>query len=344
MAARAVAQGNALKTVVAMPFVLSGKEGRVHIGAHGERHEITVRVDPIEQHPVILRKTRAAKDVKTGTEIKIHWPQLVSSILTDARVRFLRLADDYTFLNPHLALTVDWFGERVTTPATNRAWRKWGPLQPMSAHWYTIDDLERLFCAYIAHDRAQDPPEDRYIRDVLTEFRDLTASAKRKKVLDETGLTRTRLSTLDSGDGLRRDVTALLHAAMQRYSRLVKPKLLGVLGREHIAQRFEALGCEMESFQYRPRCEFDNDGLPTVIEAAFAWRDDNKPRRLITGVNWSGAIGNPFRTLGSAYGDGLSALLENRKADSVAPVVLLLHVAQPRVRYADRGKSTVLIR
>ena len=36
------AQGNALKTVMAMPFVLSGESGRVDVTAHGIRHEITL--------------------------------------------------------------------------------------------------------------------------------------------------------------------------------------------------------------------------------------------------------------------------------------------------------------
>ena len=36
-------QGNAAKTIVAMPFALSGEEGRVEIVARGIRHEITFR-------------------------------------------------------------------------------------------------------------------------------------------------------------------------------------------------------------------------------------------------------------------------------------------------------------
>ena len=36
-------QGNALKTVIAMPFALSGEQGRVEIVARGIRHEIAFR-------------------------------------------------------------------------------------------------------------------------------------------------------------------------------------------------------------------------------------------------------------------------------------------------------------
>ena len=37
------AQGNALKTIVAMPFVLDGERGQVEIAARGERHLIAFR-------------------------------------------------------------------------------------------------------------------------------------------------------------------------------------------------------------------------------------------------------------------------------------------------------------
>ena len=52
------AQGNALKTIIAMPFVLDGTEGQVEVEAHGQRHLITLTVDRIRQQPVIGRSER----------------------------------------------------------------------------------------------------------------------------------------------------------------------------------------------------------------------------------------------------------------------------------------------
>jgi len=118
-----------------------------------------------------------------------------------------------------------------------------------------------------------------------------------------------------------------------------------VIGREHIAQRFKAMGVVMESFQYRKVCEVSEDGLPAVTEVAFGWRGEEcrEEREIVTGVNWSPGIVNPFRTLGNAYGDGLAAALEKRYAGANEPIVFLLHVACPRVRYLDRGKSSVVV-
>jgi hypothetical protein len=59
-------------------------------------------------------------------------------------------------------------------------------------------------------------------------------------------------------------------------------------------------------------------------------------------VNWSPGIINPFRELGR-YGYGLDTVLEQCRAGRDEPIVLLLHLACPRVEYTDRGKSAVVI-
>ena len=45
------AQGNALKTLLAMPFVLDGSKGEVEITSHGELHLITIAVDTHNNKP-----------------------------------------------------------------------------------------------------------------------------------------------------------------------------------------------------------------------------------------------------------------------------------------------------
>jgi len=238
---------------------------------------------------------------------------------------------------------VDWFGSSVRTEATAPTWAKWLPSEPTSAYWYGTEEFERLTSAYIAHD--QDRGRDRSVREFVKEFRGLTGTGKQKAVLAQTGLARTNLSALANGDGLRHDVVGRLLDSLRHHSKPVKPAALGIIGRDHIAARFQSLGCEMESFSYKKRTEVDETGLPVVIETAFAWRgeDSQESRRIITGVNWSPGIVNPFRTLGGDYGDGLAAALAKRYAGRDEPIVFLLHCACPRVRYTDRGKSAVVV-
>ncbi len=347
------AQGNALKTLIAMPFVLAGGEGgRVDVTAHGVRHEINVAVDRIRQEPRPDRKEcREDQIVKKGTRVKVWWPVLARSILEAAEGRFLLIASNYAFLNPHLALTVDWFGDRrLAVRATNPAWPKWLPSWPTSIHWYNVERLGRLLAGYVGDDESKG--RDRTVREFIGEFDGLTGSARKRVVLEATGMSRQTLASLRNGDGLDGHKVGLLHAAMRANTRPVKPAALGLIGREHLEERFRGAGCEMDTFAYKKVLGTDPDGLPWVVEVAFAARasafeggpeaeEGDEDRRIIAGINWSPAVGaNPFRMLGY---ESLDAILEDQRAGHDEPVVFLTHLACPQVYFTDRGKSAVVI-
>ena len=100
-----------------MPFVLDGEHGRVDICGGGVLNEIEFSVDRLRQRP----KADVARSRQAGSFVRVHWPVKpadcyagagfgTSSLDRDDR-RFLQVASDFTFLNPHLTLTVDWFGD-----------------------------------------------------------------------------------------------------------------------------------------------------------------------------------------------------------------------------------------
>jgi DNA topoisomerase VI subunit B len=74
------AQGNALKTILAMPFALSGGMGETVIEAKGVAHRITFSVDHIRQQPKI-EHVEGPSDVKIGTRITVRWPVSASQNL-----------------------------------------------------------------------------------------------------------------------------------------------------------------------------------------------------------------------------------------------------------------------
>jgi hypothetical protein len=73
------------------------------------------------------------------------------------------------------------------------------------------------------------------------------------------------------------------------------------IGKDHFAAKLSGLGVAQETFHYQ-RAEFEHGGLPYLAEVAFGYCPDGlDPRRIITGVNWSVAIGaDPFRHLARA--------------------------------------------
>src|SRR5918996_475688 len=112
---------------------------------------------------------------------------------------------------------------------------------------------------------------------------------------------------------------------MQRESKPVKPEALGVIGKEHLKARFEAAGCNADSFQYRQ--VKSKEPLPEVLEFAFGYCPEYKERRLVTGVNWSPGIINPFRRLNNFQ--SLDGILSEDYCGPAEPIIVFLHVASP---------------
>jgi hypothetical protein len=193
--------------------------------------------------------------------------------------------------------------------------------------------------AHIAGD--QDLGRERTVREFISEFRGLSGSAKQKAVLDEVGAARSSLANYFGAGVIDHAANARLLAACQKHTRPVKPGDLGVIGKQHLEAIFVAAGAAPKSFEYRRTLGVQN-GLPWVAESAFGIVETGLPiRRLISGVNWSVATGStPFRSFGR-HVESLDSLLTDLRAGRDEPVIALIHLANPRIDYTDRGKSAV---
>lgn len=344
------AQGNALKTILPMGYVLDGSRGEDAAGetvieAHGVAHCIGFAVDHIRQEPRIEHATEPSA-VAAGTRITVTLPGLQrwDNPWTEKhrRDRFTNLARSYAWLNPHLSLRVTWNGAiEVDVTASDPAWSKWLPSWPTSAHWYDKSRFRRYMAAHIAH------RGDTTVRQFISELDGLSGTAKQKAVLAETGASHVALH--DFFGRTRANVTniAKLLESCKRHSKPVTPARLGTIGKSHLYQILEAAGGEPATFTYTAKLA-DDDGLPRVLEFAFGVHKEglvagvSAGRLLVTGVNWSPGINNPFRQLGR-NGEGLDAILSQVRADSSRPVIAVLHLACPRIAYTDRGKSAIVV-
>jgi hypothetical protein len=137
---------------------------------------------------------------------------------------------------------------------------------------------------------------------------------------------------------------------MRKHSKPVAPKHLGVIGVEHLKQRFLTVGGNIETFKYECRKDLTSDGIPYIVEFAFGLHqaalsgrhEGQVPRKFITGANWSAAITNPFRAFGST-GEGLESTLAKVRANASTPVICALHLASAYIQFADRGKSSIIL-
>lgn len=362
------AQGNALKTILAMGYVIGRERGlgsrETLIEARGLAHRIAFDVDHVTVEPKIAYATSPSRR-KLGTKVTVRWPLA----FPHCEGRFKELAQAYCWFNPHLSLRGSWNGVSfVDVKAFDPAWTKWRPRDPTSPHWYDAARLQRYMAAHVARDRDLGPiSQRRPLRDFIGEFRGLSSTVKRRRILAEIGASHRSLVDFFGRDKVNSDGIAQLLAVMQAHSAPVKPKHLGIIGAEHLNACFVAAGGAPETFSYQRRMRIDElSHLPYVAEIAFGLHasglDAPEPlrlrpaagdpgrmvltgggpaRKIVTGANWSVGLVNPFRTFGQT-GAGLENTLAEVRANTQQPVICAVHLACAHLQFADRGKSSII--
>lgn len=173
-------QGNALKTILAIPYVLSEgkKESRVVIESCGIRHDIRVSLDAIAGKPLI--EHNQMEIVKTGgTKISVY----TSIGLETAKPIFLQIVIDFFVLSPHMLLKTHGLTSDFDNSATTQDWHKWTPKEPTSPYWYSLENIKKLISAHIALSR-NGSGRDLTIREFIKQFRGLTSTQRQKRITD----------------------------------------------------------------------------------------------------------------------------------------------------------------
>jgi DNA topoisomerase VI subunit B len=342
------AQGNALKTILAMSYVLQGAVGDAAgvtvIETRGLAHRIEFQVDHINSQPKIIHTT-SPSPISTGTRFMVHWPAL--ELLEEAEDQFQQLVRAYVWFNPHLTVRGVWFGhEFINVAATNPNWEKWRPRNPTSPHWYDEQRLQRYLAAHVARDR--DLGQSRTVREFIGEFRGLSSTVRRRRILNELGCSHQSLADFFGADQVNHAGIVKLLQAMKGHSKPVSPRHLGIIGAEHFKARFLAVGGAAKTFKYQCRKGIEDNGIPYVIEIGFGLHQagltqgGGMTREIVTGANWSPTLSNPFRRFGST-GEGLESTLAKLRANANQPVICALHLAAARIQFADRGKSSIIL-
>jgi DNA topoisomerase VI subunit B/DNA topoisomerase VI subunit A len=330
-------QGNAIQTVLSMPFAMDtvrDQPSKTLIESRGFKHTVTFEADAVRHIPKVLVK-REKSPVQNGTKVTVRLPGSARLLLQDAKSRIVQMAEGYGALNPHLEIQLRWESKaEVTIKAANPRWAKWLPSHPTPPHWYDFERFNRLIAATIAHD--QDTGRDTLVRGFIATFRGMARSASQKAVLDKVGASRMSLAALFNEGRNRVGVGALL-SSLKVETKAVKPVDLGMIGRDHMATCCERAGGNLKTFEYG-RIIGATGGLPWVVEVGFAYRPVKRPtpddRRLVVGTNFSPGLRNPF--------PNLNAVLVDQRAYQY-PVVVVAHLVCPVLSFADRGKSRLVL-
>ena len=337
-------QGNALKTVLPMAYVLGSKgKGETWIEARGLKHRILFTVDQIKQEPVV-GNVQTCSEVTTGTRITVCWPRVFdpADVIKD-------LLSEFIWVNPHLTLVFCVDGEtHIDHHATTPDWSKYRACDATSAHWYNLQQIERYAGALIARDLEQQRVgrEKITVRDFIAQFRGMSATEKQKRLLHELGASHMSLHRFfGSRTQVNHDRMERLLRLLQAHTRPVRPESLGVIGEDHLRQMVENAGGEPKGFKYLVSAGRNKEGVPYLVEIATCpfkeWvrGQHAKSRLLVTGVNFSATLENPFSTFKGL--EGMDELLVELRAGPNAPVIVCVHYACPHVEYLDRGKSRI---
>ena len=337
------AQGNALKSIVGMAYVLGGAEKCVEIQSRGVRHRIVVEKDLSGKPKVTSEPTPIVRI--DGTLVRV--PALRSTSLTTANsIGILqKLLFEYIFFNPHGVFRFN--GEPVGSRLLGEL-HKWKSYDPPSGSvwWYDADRFDQLVRAYVTDEKRS--KKILTVRAFIATFDRLTLSAKQKRVTDRTDLKGEYLHDLVIDDGKKLDTAALekLREAMRAESRPVQPRALGILGEGYFRLRMSD-AATANTFRYARETGFDDDGLPFVVEAAFAIVESNNAAHYLhVGLNFAappGVTGRLRHELPEVIPGLHAELAEQRLGPFESEAAIILHLAHPRFHFADKGKSRVLL-
>jgi DNA topoisomerase VI subunit B len=341
-------QGNALKTILPMGYVLGGKTtGETCIEARGLKHRILFTVNQIKLEPVV-KNIRSRSRIRKGTRVTVFWPDTYEArIDVDEISELLR---QFIWVNPHLTMRFSVDGKTLDRcAASNPNWTKYRACDATSAHWYKLEQLERYAGALIARDLEQRrATRHKYtVREFVAQFRGMSATDKQKQILRELEAAHMSLHQF-FGSEIKVDHQRMqkLLRLLQKHTRPVRPELLGVVGEEHLRRLCTSVGGEEQSFKYFASPGYDAEGLPYVVEIAtcaykkwVAGKFETRDRYLMTGVNFSATLDNPFQTFRGM--EGLEGTLTDLRAGANAPVIVAVHYACPHIEYLDRGKSRI---
>jgi DNA topoisomerase VI subunit B len=345
------AQGNALKTVIGIPYSLGSREPLI-VKAQGVRHSVAPWGDPAG---VVHFDYTSTPEPMEGTTVSLKMPARLRSAdeygyYFVQEFDSLHWARSFAAFNPHATISYQangggTGGREIYKCTLEGEIKKYVPSQPTSPHWYSADSLKGLIFNHVAHARAggRDLPLGEFVR----QFAGLSSTKKAREVANPLmACGYTHLSSFKE----KPEMVGELLEAMQRCSKPPKASALGWVGQDHFQTFFENVYQEIKEYKYVKRTGTMPSGLPFTFEFALAVLDG--PGHLYCGINFSPTFGDPLQgtTLAGPKfkASGIQGFLSEGhalpKTESAwyrtpASVAVAAHIITPAPLFLDRGKT-----
>ncbi len=317
-------QGNALLTVLSVPFVLKRMinnecEAAISIITKGIEYSIRLTEDRIAQ-AFRFDLVQVSSSITQGTEIIVKIPDIPVHYKWDWRwdcqeiyENFLK---EYSIFNPHVELVCSIFSTELVLKAD-------GELDTFkgkeSVYWYSLNDFKELIFAYL---RAN---SDLSIKNFCVErFKGISNSTPASEILD--GVTSKYLSDLKEKD----TEIAKLYDNLKAITEYPSPKILGQIGKERFKKAFGATTTEIKYKSFAQNVKYGGRIFPYVIEIAAA-PIDNSEEQISVGINHAPTYRIP---------DNIRRILSyNHSLSGSDNVKVLIHISCPAIDFTNYGKS-----
>jgi hypothetical protein len=370
------AQGNALKTIIGIPYALGSREPLI-VKAQGVRHSIAPWVDPAGA--VHFDYSSTQEDTE-GTTVSLEMPGgWAEGEVRGGLPEYYHEQDfdpehwcrSFAAFNPHATISYQGNGDgskrpgiykshiggvsyqgknsdtkhlEIYKPTIEGTIKKYVPSQPTSPHWYSAESLKGLAFNHIAHARAggRDLPVGEFVR----QFQGLSSTRKAKAVTASLPEEIDYLSDFTD----QPEMVGILLELMQRESKPPKAAALGWVGKDHFEHFFERTYDEVKEFNYVRRSNTLPSGLPFTFE--FALAHITQPGHLYCGINFSPTFGDPlagttlagpkFKASGIQGFLSVGHALPQRERtwyETPTSVAVAAHIATPAPIFLDRGKT-----
>jgi len=340
------AQGNALMTILGIPVVLANAYGYkrslppMKITSHGKTHSLKLELNSILEKVEIEHTTESALPPLNGTkvELTIPWKSWLKPM------RFEKVISSFATWNPHAHIYGWCNGEERTFVPTTEKVKKHTKSGYGSPYWYALDDFENLLFANIRY--LDERGEKESIVNFCKNFKG--GSSNRKEFIRE--LTKGMPKYIN--DIQSKKISKKLFLKLKELTVPPSSSILGYIGKEHFFNIIDQYEAVPALFKYKKISDvFPGTKIPFCLEVAVGTAKKLKERQMFFGINNTITYHLPFEkdvfypenvnerdNPGSVT--GIKETLSPYRIDSTDPVMVLMHLIAPNIRYENYGKST----
>ncbi|GEM_PF-6923720 len=318
------AQGNALLTILSIPYVFKKIVNTVIIQSRGKEYRINCEHDEIYQNSRLAYTYTETDAITNGTEITVNIPPSDFNnryYYYDQREYYKKIINNFAVFNPYCTFKAEIHGDQVFHDRIGDIRKTKSGKE--SVHWYSYQAFKDLVHAYIREGYG-----DISIKNFCIErFTGISNSTKNEVLLN-------LMQSKYLNDFLNNHADIeQLYKNLKTECRVVNPSILGEIGKDRLLAFF---GDDARSARYKKiegNLEVNGCITPFVLEGAAVQSESNHKSTMYPGLNnsplvWDNSISN------YVFGD-----MSDFRVGYHDGVFMAVHLICPNIAFSSYSKA-----